>query len=55
MKVKEWDRVYPEIATSLFKCSVDELNDILKEEPIDTSENGYLTKADIDMLVNSTQ
>jgi hypothetical protein len=55
MTVKEWAKEYPEIATSLFKCSVDELDDVLEEEPADTNEACYLTKEDVDMLVNSIQ
>lgn len=51
MTVKEWAKEYPEIATSLFNCSVDDLDSVLKEKPVDTDNNGYCTKADVDKLI----
>ena len=54
MTVKEWAKMYPEIATVLFKCSVDDLDRVIEEEKQRfTSEEReiYLTKADVDKLV----
>lgn len=51
MTVKEWVREYPEIATALFNCSVDDLDSVLEEKPVDTDDNKYLTKADVDKLM----
>ncbi len=51
MTVKEWARVYPEIAKTLFNCSTDELDNILEEKPVNTNDSGYLTKADVDRLL----
>ena len=51
MTVKEWAKEYPTIAASLFKCSVDDLDSILQEKPVDTNDVGYLTKADVDRII----
>ncbi len=51
MTVKEWAKEYPEIATSLFNCSVDDLDSILEEKTANTDDNYYLTKADVDKLI----
>ena len=51
MTVKEWAREYPEIATALFNCSVDELDKILEEKPVNENDSCYLTKADVDKLI----
>lgn len=51
MTVKEWAKEYPEIATALFDCSVDDLDSVLEEKPVDANEIGYFTKADVDKLI----
>ena len=52
MTVKEWAKEYSEIATALFNCSIDDLDSVLEEKPIDdTDNNRYLTKADVDKLM----
>lgn len=51
MTVKEWAKEYPEIATSLFNCSVNDLDSVLEENPINTDDNCYLTKADVDKII----
>lgn len=53
MTVKEWAKEYPEIATALFNCSVDELNSVLEEKPVNTSDSCYLTKVDVDRLIEA--
>ena len=53
MTVKEWAKEYPEIATALFNCSVDELDSILEEKPVNTSDSCYLTKAEVDSLIEA--
>lgn len=50
MTVKEWAKEYPEIAISLFNCSVDELDSVFEDKSVNTSDSCYLTKADIDRL-----
>lgn len=51
MTIKEWAKEYPEIATALFNCSVDELDNVLEEKPVNTNDSCYLTKADVDKLI----
>ena len=53
MTVKEWVKEYPTIAASLFKCSVDDLDNILEENHVDTNGDCYLTKADVDRIVEA--
>ena len=48
MTTKEWAKMYPEIATSTFNCSVDELDNILEEKKVNTSDHCYFTKAELD-------
>jgi hypothetical protein len=52
MTVKEWAREYPEIATSVFNCSVDDLDSVLEEKHVNKSGNKYLTQADLDKYMN---
>ena len=51
MTIKEWAKEYPEIATALFNCSVDDLDSVLEEKPVDADDIGYLTKADVDKSI----
>lgn len=52
MTVKEWAKEYPEMATALFKCSVDDLDSVLEEKNVGVDDNRYLTKADVDELID---
>ena len=52
MTIKEWAKEYPKTASSLFECSIDDLDSALEEKPIDdTDNNRYFTKADVDKLM----
>ena len=51
MTVKEWAKEYPKIATALFNCSVDELDEILEEKPVNENDSCYFTKAEVDKLL----
>ena len=51
MTVKEWAKEYPEIATSLFNCSVDDLDSVLEENTANTDNDCYITKADVDKII----
>ena len=53
MTIKEWAKEYPEIATALFNCYVDELDSALEEKPVNTNDGCYLTKADVDRLIEA--
>ena len=48
MTTKEWANMYPEIAISIFNCSVDELDSILEEKQVSISDHCYITKAELD-------
>lgn len=56
MTTKEWAKEYPEIAASLFRCSVEDLDSIFENSPEsnDSTDIGYLTKADVDTLCEIT-
>ena len=54
MTTKEWAKEYPEIAASLFKCSINDLDNVIEEEEKRfKSQEGeyYLTRADVSRLV----
>lgn len=51
MTIKEWVKEHPKVAAYLFECSVDDLDNIIDEEVADVNAGDYLTRADIDKLI----
>lgn len=53
MEAKDWVKAYPEIATALFNCSVEDLCKMSEKHDVNTREYGYLTKADMDRYIKT--